>query len=74
MTVDPHEPHAANALALGGAVIHPQQFPRTRARLEAEGLRVVAVDTTELAKAEAGVSCCSLIVQDWAALSEARGP
>jgi dimethylargininase len=61
--VDPHEPHAANALALGNAVIHPQQFPRTRARLEAEGLRVECVDTTELAKAEAGVSCCSLIVR-----------
>jgi dimethylargininase len=60
--VDPQEPHAANALALGGAVIHPQQFPRTRERLETEGLRVVPVDTTELAKAEAGVTCCSLVV------------
>jgi dimethylargininase len=63
VTVDPDEPHAANALALGDVVIHPRQFPRTRARLEAEGLRVEAVDTTELAKAEAGVSCCSLILK-----------
>jgi dimethylargininase len=61
--VDPREPHAANALSLGGAVIHPLQFPRTRARLEAEGLRVEPVDTTELAKAEAGVTCCSLLVR-----------
>jgi N-dimethylarginine dimethylaminohydrolase len=44
-------------------VIHPLQFPRTRARLEAEGLRVEPIDTTELAKAEAGVTCCSLIVR-----------
>jgi len=63
VAVDPAEPHAANALALGGAVIHPLQFARTRARLEAEGLRVEPVDTTELAKAEAGVTCCSLIVR-----------
>jgi len=63
LAVDPNEPHAANALAFGGAVIHPLQFPRTRARLEAEGLRVEPVDTTELAKAEAGVTCCSLVVR-----------
>ena len=63
VAVDPSEPYAANALPLGSAVIHPLQFPRTRARLEAEGLRVEPVDTTELAKAEAGVTCCSLIVR-----------
>ena len=63
VVVDPAEPHAANALVFGGAVIHPLQFPRTRARLQAEGLRVEPVDTTELAKAEAGVTCCSLIVR-----------
>ena len=62
VAVDPAEPHAANALAFGGAVIHPRQYPRTRARLEAAGLRVVPVAMTELAKAEAGVTCCSLIV------------
>lgn len=61
--VDPREPQAANALALGGAVIHPRHFPRTQARLEAEGLLVEPVDTTELAKAEAGVTCCSLLVR-----------
>jgi dimethylargininase len=63
VAVDPHEPHAANALAVAGAVIFPLQYPETRARLEAEGLRVEPVDTTELTKAEAGVTCCSLIVR-----------
>jgi dimethylargininase len=62
VTVDPTEPHAANALALGGSVIHPAHFPRTRARLEAEGLRVEPIVMRELAKAEAGVTCCSLLV------------
>jgi len=33
--VDPAEPHAANALALGNTVIFPASFPRTRARIEA---------------------------------------
>jgi len=60
--VDAAEPHAANALSLGGRVIHGHQFPRTRARLEAEGLRVEPVEMTELAKAEAAVTCCSLLV------------
>ena len=63
VAVDPGEPHAANALALGGSVIHPAHHPRTRARLEAEGLRVEPLAMTELAKAEAGVTCCSLVLQ-----------
>jgi dimethylargininase len=61
--VDPAEPHAANALALGGRVIHPAHHPRTRARLESEGLTVAPVEMSELAKAEAGVTCCSLLVR-----------
>jgi dimethylargininase len=61
VTVDPAEPLAANALALGGAVLHPRHFPRTRARLEAAGLSVVPVEMAELAKAEGGVSCCSIV-------------
>jgi dimethylargininase len=60
--VDPLEPHAANALALPGCVVHPAHHPRTRARLEAEGLRVEPLEMAELAKAEAGVTCCSLLV------------
>jgi dimethylargininase len=63
LAVDPAEPHAANALALGGAVIHPLQHARTRTRLESAGLRVVTVPQVELAKAESGVTCCSLLVE-----------
>lgn len=61
--VDPREPHAANALPLGGQVIHPSHFPRTRTRLEAEGFLVAPLDMAELAKAEAGVTCCSLLLR-----------
>ena len=41
--VDATEPFAANALWLGGAVILSESFPRTRARLEAMGIRVLPV-------------------------------
>jgi dimethylargininase len=62
LAVDPSEPHAANALALGGAIVHPLQHARTRARIEAAGFAVRTVPQVELAKAEAGVTCCSLLV------------
>ncbi len=58
---DPEEPFAANALLVAGVVIYPAGFPRTRKRIEAAGVPVVTVDVTELAKAEGGVTCCSLI-------------
>jgi dimethylargininase len=60
--VDPREPAAGNALGLRGRVIFPSVFPRTAERLDANGLRVVSVDVSELAKAEGAVTCCSLIV------------
>ena len=52
ITVDSSEPDAANVLRLGEVVIAPAQFPKTRSRIEAEGIRVVTVPQTELAKAE----------------------
>jgi dimethylargininase len=59
--VAPEEPHAANALALGGTVIFPASFPRTRARLEAHGFHVTPLDISELQKAESGLTCSSLL-------------
>lgn len=38
-------------------------FPKTRALLEERGFRVRPVEMTELQKAEAGVTCCSLIFE-----------
>jgi dimethylargininase len=62
IAVDPAEPMAANALLVGDEVIFPAEFPRTRARLEGAGIRVRTVPAGELAKAEGGVTCCSIIV------------
>lgn len=61
LAVDPSEPTAANALLVGDAVIHPLAFPHTRARLQHAGIRVLTVDVSEMAKAEGGVTCCSLL-------------
>lgn len=61
--VDPREPHAANALALGGTVIFPASFPGTRARIEAAGFHVTPLDISELQKAESGLTCSSLLFE-----------
>jgi len=59
--VDPAEPRGANALLVGRTVLYPAAYSRTRRRLEDQGLTVRTVDLSELAKAEGGVTCCSLI-------------
>jgi dimethylargininase len=60
--VDPNEPFAANALRVRDSIVYPTGFAATQARLAAHGLRVTTVNLSELGKAEAGVTCCSLIV------------
>ncbi len=59
--VDPAEPHAANVLRIGDALVMPASFPRTRQRLVDAGFHVTAVDVSELQKAEGAVTCCSLV-------------
>lgn len=56
------EPHAANALRIGAAVIYPANFPRTCSRLEQHGIGVHTIEVAELQKAEAGVTCCSILI------------
>jgi dimethylargininase len=62
--VDPSEPFAANALVVEGALVYPAAFEGTRTRLETAGRPIVPVEADELAKAEGGVTCCSLIFRD----------
>lgn len=61
--VAPDEPHAANALWVNGSVIYPAHQPHTAERLRRAGLRVLPVPSAELAKAEGGVTCCSLLFE-----------
>ena len=60
--VDPGEPYAANALRIADSVIYPTGFDATRRSLEKHGLDVRPVDVSELQKAEAGVTCCSILL------------
>jgi dimethylargininase len=62
--VDPAEEHAANVLRIGGTVVMPACFPRTRARVQGAGVDVVSVDVSELQKAEGAVTCCSLVFRE----------
>ncbi len=63
LDVDPAEPFGANAVLLDDVVIYPVAFSRTRAKLESHGINVRTVNAGELAKAEGGVTCCSLLVR-----------
>jgi dimethylargininase len=61
--VHPDEPHAANALSVGGKIIFPASFPKTRERLEQRGFTVTLLDISELQKAESGLTCSSLLFE-----------
>lgn len=62
IVVDESEPFAANCLPIADSIIFPEEFPKTRAKLEARGYKIKPVVVGELAKAEGAVTCCSLIV------------
>jgi dimethylargininase len=64
LAVDPGEPHAANGLRVGDALLYPSVFPRTRAVLEREGITLDLLDLDEIAKAEGAVTCCSVLCRD----------
>jgi dimethylargininase len=59
--VDPAEPHAGNALAIGESIVFPASYPKTRARIEAKAFHVESLDISELQKAESGLTCSSLL-------------
>jgi dimethylargininase len=74
--VDPSEPAAANVLQVGERVICAEEHPKTRERLSVHGLVTIPVPAGELAKAEGGVTCCSVIlsVTHHSLLSAVLGP
>jgi dimethylargininase len=61
--VAPSEPAAADVLAIGDRIIIPASFPETAALLDRAGWRVLPIDVSELQKAEAGVTCMSLVFE-----------
>lgn len=63
VAVDSAEPWAANALPIGGTTLLCDCFPRTRELLESLGVTTITTDVGELMKAEAGLTCMSLIFE-----------
>ena len=61
MDIAPDEPFAADVLSLGRTVCMAAAFPRTAERVAALGFDVRAVDLTEFAKVDGGVTCLSLV-------------
>ena len=61
--VPPEEPAAANVLRIRDSVLMPSCFPRTAETIQGEGLSVRTVDISELMKAEAAVTCSSVIFE-----------
>jgi dimethylargininase len=61
LRVPAEEPFASDVLRIGATVVIPASFPRTRDLLESSGFDVRPIDVSELMKAEAGVTCMSLV-------------
>ena len=61
VAVDETEEAAANCLRVGDRLILPAGSPRTAGALRDRGFQLIEVDVSELQKAEAGVTCMSLI-------------
>lgn len=59
--VDPAEPFGANVVRIGSSAMYSLSYPRTLDRLLARGIPVVTVHSSELAKAEGALTCCSLL-------------
>jgi dimethylargininase len=63
LDVADEEPHAANVLRIGGTVLMPAAFPLMEHMLRSEGFNVRTLDISELMKAEAAITCSSVIFE-----------
>ncbi len=55
------EPFGANALPIGKSILMSASMPLTIERVQNHGFEVLPIDISEFAKAEAGLTCMSLI-------------
>jgi dimethylargininase len=63
VAVPDDEPSAGNVLRVGDVLCLSDAFPRTAELLRAHGRHVRSVDISELMKAEAGMTCLSLMLR-----------
>lgn len=61
--VAPEEPFGANALLVGDEVFVAASAPLTRRKLDALGFHTRTLDTSEFEKAEAALTCLSILVR-----------
>jgi len=64
LAVDPDEAAGANVLRVGETIVCAASAPKLARLLESRGLPVRMLDASELAKAEAALTCCSLIFRE----------
>ncbi len=57
------EPGAANVLRIGDTILMPSSFPHTEEILHRQGFKIKTVDISELIKAEAAITCSSVIFE-----------
>lgn len=55
------EPFAANVLRLPDRILVSAAYPSAQALIQSRGFRVISLDVSELQKAEAGLTCMSLL-------------
>lgn len=67
IAVDSQEPYGANTLTVAGCTLVSAAYPRTRERLDAAGIATRALEVSELHKAEAALTCMSLMLEGGAA-------
>lgn len=60
--VDPSEPFSGNSVSLGDKVFMQAAHQKTAANVRAQGFDVALIDISEFAKAEAGLTCLSVIL------------
>jgi dimethylargininase len=61
LEVAANEPFAANVIVIGGTVLMPANAPETSAQLSKAGWKVKTLEISELMKAEAGLTCMSIL-------------
>ena len=61
--VPPEEPGAANVLTIGETALVPAAYPVTARLLQRLGWKVRPLDISELMKAEAGLTCSSILLE-----------
>jgi dimethylargininase len=60
--VHPDEPYGANVMRRNHYALCPSAFRHTAQKLDTLGYDMIVIDQSEMAKAEAGLTCCSVIV------------